>query len=244
MTVAMTYEPPLESAADRSAPAPVVDEAALVAFGMAEEAGLLQDVSVTLWDELPEEFCRDHELDRGRLIWRRSGTPGHQTAMRRLANAIEQAARSAVGEGLHECLTVNQDLDVRLWDVPGATVRRPDVVVHHCLKTGARLRAPSVLLVVEIVSPSSRATDTGQDNRRTGFESKMTQYALAGIEHYWIVWLKPDDSAIASIEQWRLQTDYRGGYVKTATWVNDEDVEAMQTEVPFSISLTWADLEF
>jgi hypothetical protein len=236
----MNCEPPVS--------APHLDpamEAALAAFSMAEEAGLVEGVSVALWDELPEEFCRDHELDRGRFIRRESGTPGHQYASLSLAVVLKNADRSAVEAEMFPCLRTAQDLDTRLWDVPGATVRKPDVLVHRCLEEGRRkIWGYDLLLAVEIVSPSSRATDTGKDNRRTGFESKMTQYALAGIENYWIVWLKPDGSAIARIEQWRLGPGYRGAYAKVAPWINGETTEAISTELPFPIHATWADLEF
>jgi len=243
MTVAMNHQPPPES----PPPAPRVDpidEEVLAAFLLAEEAGLLSGVSLELWDHLPEDFCRDHELDRGRLVTRQSGSRGHQTASRRLANSIEKAARSAVSDGLHACLTVNQDVDVRLWDVPSATVRHPDVLVYRCLAEGeARLWEHSVLLAIEIVSPSSEATDTGLDDTRTGFESKMTQYASAGIGHYWIVRLRKDDSAIASIQQLRLDEDL-GVYTGIALWTHGETTEAISTDVPFPITATWADLEF
>lgn len=236
----MTYDPPADD--------PRVDAAemaALAGFRLAEEAGLLEDVSVARWDALDEEFCRDHELDRGRLIRRESGSPGHQDAAVSLVGVLKNAARSAVEAEMFPCLRASVDLDTRLWDVPGATVRRPDVLVYRCLEEGRRrVWGYDLLLAVEIVSPSSKRTDTGRDNRRTGFESKMTQYALAGIEHYWIVRLKPDDSAIASIEQWRLGPGYRGSYAKVATWTNGETAEAISTKVPFPIEATWADLEF
>ena len=236
----MTYEPPADD--------PHVDPAemaALAGFRLAEEAGLLEDVSVARWDALDEEFCRDHELDRGRLIRRESGSPGHQGASLSLAIVLKNAARSAVEAEMFPCLRASQDLDTRLWDVPCATVRRPDVLVYRCLEEGRRrVWGYDLLLGVEIVSPSSKRTDTGRDNRRTGFESKMTQYALAGIEHYWIVRLKPDESAIASIEQWRLGPGYRGAYAKVATWTNGKTAEAISTKLPFPIEATWADLEF
>lgn len=240
MTVATNYEPPVRE--PRLDPAV---EAAVAAFSIAEQAGLLEGVSVALWDALPEEFCRDHELDRGRLIRRRSGSPGHQSASLSLAIVLNDAARRAVEAGAFPSLRASQDLDTRLWDVPGATVRKPDVLVYRCLEEGRRrVWGYDLLLAVEIVSPSSKATDTGKDDRRTGFQSKMTQYALAGIEHYWVVRLKPDDSAIAGIEQWRLGPGYRGSYVKVATWTNGQTAEAISTEVPFPVHATWADLEF
>ncbi|WP_344671257.1 Uma2 family endonuclease [Catenulispora yoronensis] len=225
-----------------STPGPV-DEAVLTAYGMVEAAGLLSGVSLELWEHLPEDFCRDHELDRGRLITRQSGSRGHQTASRRLANALEKAARSAVGAGAYACLTVNQDVDVRLWDVPAATVRRPDVLVHRCLDPGADLWAEHLLLAVEIVSPTSRATDTGRDNPDSGFESKMTQYARVGIKHYWIVRLKPDDSAIESIEEWR-SLDRHPEYTLAAVWTAEPDRDAVGTESPFRIEISWTDLDF
>ena len=220
-------------------------EAAVAAFNLAEESGLLDGVSVAFWEALPEDFCRDHELDRGRLIRRQSGSPGHQSASLSLAIVLKSAARSAVEAGSFRCLRTAQDLDTRLWDVPGATVRRPDVLVFRCPEEGRRrVWGYDLLLAVEIVSPSSHATDTGKDDRRTGFESKMTQYALAGIEHYWIIRLKPDDSAIAGIEQWRLGPGFRGAYTKVATWTNGETDDAISTEVPFPIHATWTDLAF
>jgi hypothetical protein len=236
----MNYEPPPSPAAELE-----VSPELWAAFELVEKAGLLDGVTLEMWKHIPEDFCRDHELDRGRLVRRESGTPGHQAASMRLVIVIDAAARKAVGEGAYPCLRTAQDLDTRLWDVPGATVRRPDVLVYRCLEEGRnRVWGYDVLLAVEIVSPSSRATDTGGDNRRTGFESKMTQYALAGIEHYWIVRLKPDDSAIASIEQWRLGPGFRGAYAKVATWTNGETADAISTEVPFPIQATWTDLEF
>jgi Uma2 family endonuclease len=77
------------------------------------------------------------------------------------------------------------DLDVQLAPAgePG-TARRPDLVVvrrdefDRVDREGGLLRAESTLLVVEIVSPGSRRTDT---------LVKRGEYADAGIRHYWII---------------------------------------------------------
>ncbi|GAA1953738.1 hypothetical protein GCM10009838_06340 [Catenulispora subtropica] len=234
----MNYEPPLPPAELETSPE------LWAAFDLVEKAGLLEGITLEMWEHIPEEVCRDHELDRGRLIRRESGSPGHQSASLSLGALLKAAARLAVEAEVYPCLRASLDLDTRLWDVPGATVRKPDVLVYRCLEPGERrLWASSVLLAVEIVSPSSEATDTGRDRRRTGFESKMTQYARAGIRHYWIVRLKPDDSAIARIQQWRLDTEL-GVYVEVAAWANGETADAIRTEEPFPIQATWADLEF
>ncbi|WP_372974669.1 hypothetical protein [Microbispora sp. GKU 823] len=61
----------------------------------------------------------------------------------------------------HECLTVNNDVDLRLRDLPLLN-RSPDVALCRCLdrERGERLRAEHALLVVEIVSPGSETQDT------------------------------------------------------------------------------------
>lgn len=233
----MTYEPPREPAELEAAPE------LWAAFDLVEKAGLLDGITLEMWKHIPEEVCRDHELDNGRLIRRQSGSRGHQHASLQLAMAIQAAARRAVQEGAFPCLKVAQDLDTRLWEVPRATVRRPDVLVYRCLEPQIDLWAKDVVLAIEIVSPTSKATDTGRDNPEAGFESKMTQYARAGIKHYWIVRLRPDDSGIASIEEWHL-LEGLARYTLAAAWTAGVSRDAVVTEWPFRIDLTWADLEF
>ena len=146
----MNYEPPPPPPAEKLETSPDL----WAAFELVEWAGLLENVTLEMWKHIPEDFCRDHELDNGRLIRRQSGSRGHQVASRRLANAIEAGARKAVRDGAHLCLTVSQDVDTRLWEVPRATVRRPDVLVYRCLAPEDELWAKDVLLAVEIVSKS------------------------------------------------------------------------------------------
>lgn len=215
----------------------------LAAFVRLEKAGLLSDVSADVWDNLPDSFCRDHELDRGRFVTRESGTPGHQSASLRLAIALDSAAKRSMQSEDGRCVRVAQDLDVRLWEVPGATVRRPDVLVYTCLDRGQRLWATSVLLAVEIVSPSSEADDAGLDDFRTGFESKKTQYARAGIRNYWTVWLSKDDSAVEKVEEWRRIGDLVT-YRCVSEGVNDRDEYAIDSSQPFEIRIPFSDLAF
>ncbi|MGH3434128.1 MAG: Uma2 family endonuclease [Thermocrispum sp.] len=50
------------------------------------------------------------------------------------------------------------------------------------------IRAPEVLVVVEVVSPGSKRTD---------YVTKRGEYADAGIPHYWIVDLRKPISVLA-----------------------------------------------
>jgi Uma2 family endonuclease len=75
------------------------------------------------------------------------------------------------------------NLELASPDKPGF-VRRPDLIVvqRSAVKRqraeGGLLKASEVVLVVEILSPSSRNTD---------HRAKRVEYAEAGIPHYWIV---------------------------------------------------------
>lgn len=58
------------------------------------------------------------------------------------------------------CLDVSNDFDVILWEVPTATIRRPDLALHNCAPDDVRpLPASYVRVVVEVVSPGSDKTD-------------------------------------------------------------------------------------
>ena len=235
----MNYEQPPPPPAEKLETSPEL----WAAFELVEWAGLLENVTLEMWKHIPEDFCRDHELDNGRLIRRECGGRGHQYASLQLAIVLKAAAKKAVEDGAFPCLKVVQDLDTRLWEVPRATVRRPDVLVHRCLDPKDDLWAEHMLLAVEIISKTSRATDTGRDNPDTGFESKMTQYARSGIKHYWIVRLQPDDSAVASIEEWRL-AECRSKYTLAAVWEAGLSRDAVLTDLPFPVAITWDDLAF
>ncbi|TVT39862.1 Uma2 family endonuclease [Amycolatopsis rhizosphaerae] len=61
------------------------------------------------------------------------------------------------------------------------TVRAPDVVITHeqvVRLNQARLEPVDVLLAVEIISPGTARTDR---------VTKMSEYAEAGIAHYWLI---------------------------------------------------------
>ncbi|NRQ35610.1 Uma2 family endonuclease [Nonomuraea sp. NN258] len=183
------------------------------------------------YEELPEEIARAIEIVDGYVVFCESPTPDHQTAGRRLANLLERHARQAMSRG-HECLTVNNDVDLRLRDVPLLN-RRPDVVLYRCLdrERGERLRAEHTLLVVEIVSPGSETQDT---------TDKLGEYAKAGIPHYWIVRL--DQIGVSTIERYRLDLAAML-YKHVGTLMRESDPTPAITN-PLPVTIDWADLQF
>ncbi len=108
-----------------------------------------------------------------------SPAPGtaHQRASRVLANLLEDAA--------HRCGADVEVLEAVNVEIPGERLTTPDIaVVDGRVADTDPVRYPSsaVLLVVEIVSPGSRATDRA---------IKPDLYAEAGIPAYWRLELQP-----------------------------------------------------
>jgi Uma2 family endonuclease len=189
----------------------------------------LDPVTVAEYEALPEEICRAIEVVDGYVIFCESPSREHQRAGRRLAQLIEKYSRAAGGHG-YGCLEVDTDVDLRLQDVPLLN-RRPDVILYRCLNRGEKIRADDAVLVVEIVSPGSVAADTAD---------KFTEYARAGIPHYWIVRL--DQTGVSTIERYRLDPGAHL-YKHVGTLMKDEGATAVVTN-PLPMMVTWPDLEF
>ena len=125
------------------------------------------------WDALPADDLRRYELFEGVLLVVPRPAPRHQRAMVRLASELDRQ--------LPDELTALADVEVVVDPGDPATVRVPDVVVvatARAEENPARFSAGDVLLAVEIVSPG-----TGRTDRVT----KLTEYADAGIAHYWVL---------------------------------------------------------
>jgi Uma2 family endonuclease len=139
---------------------------------------------------LPEDDQRRWELLEGNLLMSPSPTPRHMIAVARLYGILE----SQLPSGLRAVPDVDLDLQLAPADQPG-TSRRPDLIVvseaelRRVENEGGMLRAAAAVLVVEIISPGSKRTDT---------VIKRGEYADAGIVHYWIVDLERPTSLVAA----------------------------------------------
>lgn len=150
---------------------------------------LAQLLTVAEYAELGETESGYTELLEGRLLMSPSPVPDHNFAGLKLAMQL--------GPQLPDHLEVIPDVDVDLQladpDEPGFS-RRPDLMIveqdarRRVRHEGGMIRASEVLVVVEIVSPGSRRTD---------HVAKRSEYADAGIPHYWIVDLDEPVSLLA-----------------------------------------------
>lgn len=129
------------------------------------------------------------ELVEGRLLMSPSPTFWHSRANGKLWAALD----AQLAPGLVSAMDIDVDLQLAPAEGPG-TVRRPDVIVVRdnaplrIRQEGGVLRASEALLAVEILSPGSRRMD---------HVLKRSEYADAGIPHYWIVDLDEPVSLVA-----------------------------------------------
>lgn len=129
------------------------------------------------------------ELVEGRLLVSPSPAMRHNRVSKRLAFLLDAQLAPA-----HETIQdIDLDLQLDPSDAPG-TVRRPDLVVvssavvSRVEEKGGVLRASDVALVIEVLSPGSRRID---------HVAKRSEYADAGIGHYWIIDIEPPVSLLA-----------------------------------------------
>jgi Uma2 family endonuclease len=148
-------------------------------------------VSYADLERAPEDGCR-YELYDGEVFVVPAPLPKHQVVQATLTEMFRAYARD------HGGFAVNSPIDIVFSQYD---VLQPDVIyfsparahlvdVNHVIQ-----HAPD--LCVEVLSPSTAATDRGK---------KMQMFARYGVREYWIV-----DPASESIEIYELES---GGYVQ------------------------------
>ncbi|MBE8518040.1 Uma2 family endonuclease [Amycolatopsis sp. H6(2020)] len=147
-------------------------------------------LSLDDWINLPETPEHQVEVVEGVLVVAPRPMPFHQSAVTRLGYLIN--------EQLADEYWALSEVEIVVSEAP-LTVRSPDVVAapSSLVETNpARLDAGDVRLVVEVLSEGTRRTDQ---------VTKFSEYAEAGIEHYWIVDL---DSPVSMITYRLIDEDY------------------------------------
>jgi Uma2 family endonuclease len=191
---------------------------------------LTGNLTAEMWEEMPEGICRRIEVIGGQVIFMQSPSRDHQKAVSLLWMALRgHSAKAAADTG--QCLDSSPDADLRLDNAP-LHHRRPDVIVFRCIERTALPAAEDALLVVEIVSPTSRVTDKIE---------KLAVYAEAGVPHYWIV--ETRNGAISTVTWYALPEDDKR-YEVRACWTPAETPEGIRAEEPFPVRIAWDELAF
>ncbi|MVU81979.1 hypothetical protein GPX89_32665 [Nocardia sp. ET3-3] len=199
-------------------------------FQWAREENLQPEpITVEIWKKLPEEFCRLVEVENGQAVRAESPIRQHQTAQRRLAEMLDAAVAAYIDQYHGDCLDLNTDFDVLLWEMPRTTIRRPDVAVFDCAPDELRpLPASLVKLAIEILSPGTENVD---------LVVKKAEYARAGIPWYWIVTL--GDNRVQMIEIYVL--DHVLEQYRPFRKLVPEEQPAV-VELPMEITIDWSRL--
>ncbi len=147
--------------------------------------------SLTIEDylRLGETECGYTELVEGRLVIAQNPGARHHVVCHRLADQLERQLPGT----LQAIYGVDVDLELAPPGGPGSSLRPDLVIVDEQARLRVRTeggmpRAREVRVVVEVASEDSRRTDT---------VSKRSEYADAGIPHYWVVDLASPVSLLA-----------------------------------------------
>jgi Uma2 family endonuclease len=191
---------------------------------------ITQTLTAEQWDAMPEEICRRIEVIDGQVVFMQSPSEDHQGAALVLPAALNGWMRDYASRN-DLCLRIRQEYDLRLADEP-LHHRKPDVIVYRCVPRGERPRSEDTLLVVEIISPTSRVIDR---------IDKLGEYAEAGVPHYWIV--ETRSGAISTVT-WYALPEGEKRYEVRACWTPAETPEGIRAEEPFPVRIGWDELAF
>lgn len=175
-----------------------------------------------LAQERPDDGSR-LELIYGYLHVTPPPTAQHQTATFRLARVIDDALRAASSNDLH----VVPGIGVKI-----STARRtaliPDIVVLSTRPVGVAFDAADLVLAAEVWSPG---------NTRAERETKMAEYAGAGVPFFWTV--NQDKAGRSTVTAYHLD---RGRYVEELT-ARPGTTVTIKVAAPVPVTFDPADLD-
>ena len=160
----------------------------------------------------PDDGLR-YELLDGVLIVTAAPSPRHQDAVTSLLLLLHAACP-------HRLKVLMAPLDV---DLAEDTLLEPDLLVFRREQADRRQVNGAPLLVVEVLSPSTRRID---------LHLKRSRYEAAGTPSYWVV----DPGEPPSVTAWELRD---GRYVEVAAVTGAEKFAA---ELPFPVTVVPDDL--
>jgi Uma2 family endonuclease len=161
--------------------------------------------------DAPDDGHR-YEIVDGTLLVTPAPGAAHQSCVGRLFSLLDRARRA--GEVV---LIAPTD-----YVVSASTVLQPDLLVVRRAGRADRAVTETPLLVVEVLSPSTRRADLG---------TKRLAYQDAGVPGYWVV--DPDEPSLTAFEL--AGSEYREVAHRAGT-------EAFTTTAPLAVTVVPADL--
>lgn len=160
---------------------------------------------------LPDDGLQ-YELLDGLLLVTPAPVPDHQRFARGIFRLLDEGCPAGM-----EVFFAPLD-----WQPDRRTSLQPDVLVVRTDEVGPKNLTQSLVLAVEVLSPSTRRKDQ---------VLKRSKYEDSGVASYWIV--DPDGPAVTTLE---LRD---GHYVETGSATGDE---LLRADVPFPVAVRPSDL--
>jgi Uma2 family endonuclease len=164
-------------------------------------------------DQRPEE--EHYEVVDGVPVMSPSPGGWHQFALAQLLLTLSAACPP-------DHVVLPAPLDWVLWQAPRLQIREPDLLVIPRPAARAPLLTHAPLIAVEILSPTSFERDV---------VAKRREYALAGLDHYWIV-----DPQTPQVAAYRRKDE---SYGLVAQAIGDADLVITE---PFNLRLRPSEL--
>lgn len=164
-----------------------------------------RDLTVDDLADLPEDLR--YELIDGRLVLAPHANLTHQLISKNIGFAIDQRCPEEFVVNIEQALFLEPHVELR-----------PDVVILPEAAPETFIPADAALLVVEVISKSSRNTDR---------KDKLAHYAGAGIPFYWII-----DPLAERVTFTQFSLHSNGRYVEMK-----QTDECVTVNVPWEITL-------
>jgi hypothetical protein len=169
------------------------------------------------------------EVISGQVVRTERPDRAHQAAARQITGMLDAAAGASMAANPGTCLDAGGRFSVLVREDPAPTIRSPDAALFACAPGDVGpLPAHLIKVIVEVVSPGTRKTDT---------VAKMAEYADAGIPYYWLAWL--DGDQMRSIDVHVLDQAL-GHYRLDRTLTPEQEVSVI--DVPVRIEVDWGRL--
>ncbi|CAM3820027.1 Uma2 family endonuclease [Tsukamurella ocularis] len=156
-------------------------------------------MSLDDWRALGEDASQRYEVQEGVLIVSPRPRQRHQNVMLALGSRLLQQRPAGV--------RVTPEPDVIIDARTPVTVRVPDLVICRGDEEEI-LTAQDVLVAIEILSPGTRRVD---------LVMKRSEYADAGIEHYWILDVDEKRMEVLTLVDGAYSGEWVGGVFSTST---------------------------
>jgi Putative restriction endonuclease len=98
-----------------------------------KRAAFFPEITLEVYDQLPEDVCTQVEVVDGWMVRCESPSYSHQTIAHNLVSLLRDPVKNS-DQKERTCHRVVADLDMLIAEAPKFHFRRPDVLVYRCVE--------------------------------------------------------------------------------------------------------------